>query len=123
LIGSFLNLDATAQEVRKLDPENLLVICSGTFEETALEDVLGAGALCDLIWEDFRDRKISDSAIIARQIFERARNNLFQAASESRNGRKLLENPDLRDDVAFCLQRNIFHFTASLRSDGKVLKM
>jgi 2-phosphosulfolactate phosphatase len=123
LAGSFLNLDATAGEIRNLNPENLIVICSGTFDETALEDVLGAGALCDLLWKDFQDAKISDSAIIARKIFQPAENDLLKAASESRNGRRLLGNPDLRDDVAFCLQRNIFQFAASLRKDGKVLKL
>src|SRR5436190_3853839 len=46
LVSSFLNLRATAQFLKTRKPRALLVVCSGTFEGCANEDVLGAGALC-----------------------------------------------------------------------------
>ena len=118
LAGSFLNLRATAEFVRQANPESLLLVCSGTFEEVALEDVLGAGALCDLLRKDF-DGEVSDSALMARQIFQLAQNNLLEAVSQSRNARRLLSRPDLKDDVAFCLQRDVYDFVAVMR-DGKI---
>ena len=119
LVGSFLNLQATANFVRHAKPETLLLVCSGTGEEVALEDVLGAGALCDLLWNDFADAQVSDSSLMAREVFLQAQNNLPEAAGRSRNGRRLLSQPELRDDVAFCLQRDVFDFVAVMR-EGRV---
>lgn len=122
LVSSFLNLRATASALRKQNPENVVLICAGTFEQTALEDVLGAGALCDLIFDAFARENISDSALMAHQIFEDAANDLLAAASGSRNGRKLLSIPNLRDDVSFCMRRDVYDFAAVLGQDGKVVR-
>ncbi len=123
LVGAILNLRATAEAVRASRIEHLIIICSGTFEETALEDVLGAGALCDLLWNDFTDAKISDAALMAHQLFQLGKSDLLKAASESRNGRKLLSNPELRDDVPFCIRRDVCDFAAQLHRDGRVLAL
>jgi phosphosulfolactate phosphohydrolase-like enzyme len=120
LAGSFLNLRATAEFIRRANPETLLLVCSGTFEETALEDVLGAGALCDLLAKDFTDGQLTDATLMARQIFQLAQKNLPEAASQSRNARRLLAIPELKDDVAFCLQPDIFDFVATMR-DGRIV--
>jgi 2-phosphosulfolactate phosphatase len=120
LIGSFLNLGATAARVAEDRPQNLLVVCSGTFDQTAYEDALAAGALCELLWQDFAAGEISDSALIARRLFQQVQGDLAAAAARSRNGRRLLSRPELREDVAFCLQRDVFAFTAALGQDAKV---
>jgi len=48
LAASFLNLTATAQFVRQLQPARILLVCAGTRENLADEDVLAAGALCEI---------------------------------------------------------------------------
>jgi len=48
LAASFLNLRATADCVA--DARELILVCSGTLDQTAYEDVLAAGAMCDLLW-------------------------------------------------------------------------
>lgn len=121
LAASFLNLDAAAEFISRSNWEHLHLVCSGTFEQAALEDVLGAGALCELLWRKFSGAAISDSALMARQLFQTEQKDLFAAAAKSRNGSRLLSRPELRDDVAFCLQRNLFHFAAIMR-DGKITK-
>jgi 2-phosphosulfolactate phosphatase len=123
LISSFLNLQTTADLVLKNAPEELLLICSGTHEETAYEDVLGAGALCDLLWKIDPDNAISDSARMAHEIYKAAQTSLLETASQSRNGRRLLSIPELRDDVAFSLQRDIYNLSAELKADGKVRRI
>lgn len=120
LIGSFLNLHATANFILQIQPETLLLVCSGTFEETAFEDVLGAGALCELLWNVYGNGAVSDSALMARQLFQFAQKDLLGAASQSRNGRRLLNRPELKDDVKFCLQRDIFNFSAAMQTDGRI---
>jgi len=123
LIGSFLNLKATAQSVLAISPENVLVICSGTYEQTAYEDALGAGALCDWLWEKFNLQHISDSAKMVRELYTVASTNLTSAAAASRNGARLSGIPELRDDVPFCMQRDIFPFAAALQNDGRIRKL
>jgi 2-phosphosulfolactate phosphatase len=120
LLGSFLNLGATAQAVEARDAAHLLLVCSGTLEQAAAEDVLGAGALCDLLWPKYSRGLVADSAQIARRLFRLEQDTLLDAVTQSRNGRRLLAQPDLRNDVPFCLQRDLFSLVAELGKDGAV---
>jgi 2-phosphosulfolactate phosphatase len=104
LAGSFLNLQATAGFLEKRIPNELIIVCSGTFEECAYEDVLGAGALCAAMWKNYEDGA-SDAARFAHVAWGQDRKNLVAAFSRTRNGRRLLERPRLKDDVAFCARR------------------
>lgn len=49
LAASFLNLTATAQFIRQLQPAQILLVCAGTRENMADEDVLAAGALGEML--------------------------------------------------------------------------
>jgi len=123
LIGTFLNLRALAGWVHSEKPADLMVVCSGTYEQTAYEDVLAAGALCDLLWDSFVAGEVSDSARIARQIWEEGRGDLMDAMRHSRNGRRLLAHPDLHDDVTVCLRTDSLDFLAEMCPDGVVRKI
>jgi 2-phosphosulfolactate phosphatase len=120
LVSSFLNLRATAEHLRLHPASNLLLVCSGTFDQAAYEDVLCAGALADLLWPDYASAEIADSAKIALQIYRQNSHDLAAALAQARNGRRLLSNPDLRDDVAWCLKRDVFPIVASLEGDSIV---
>src|SRR5690242_4371418 len=102
LAASFLNLSATAKFLAKLQSEELLLICAGTGDGVALEDVLAAGALAELLADE-----LSDSAEVARQTFLRLKSDLPSAIAGSANGRRLLGIPELQADVAFCSQRDV----------------
>jgi 2-phosphosulfolactate phosphatase len=120
MAGSFLNLGATAALINESKPERLLIVCSGTLDQAAYEDVLGAGALCDLIWASYQNGLIADSARMARQLFLQARRDLPTVLAEARNARRLLSKPELRDDVEFCLQRDVMPLVAALDRNGLV---
>jgi 2-phosphosulfolactate phosphatase len=122
LVGSFLNLRATADAIRKQNAGEFLIVCSGTLEQAAYEDALCAGALCELLAGSFV-QAASDSALMARWLFASTKMNLFEAASQSRNARRLMKIPELHDDVAFCLQHDLHHFAAALQPDGRVKKL
>jgi phosphosulfolactate phosphohydrolase-like enzyme len=98
----------------------LLLVCSGTLDQASYEDVLGAGALCDLLWPKYGNGAVADSALIARRLFRLEQSDLLAAVAQSRNGRRLLAHPDLRDDVAFCVQRDLFSLVAKMGKDGLV---
>jgi len=120
-IGSFLNLRATAELLRQESPAHLVLVCSGTFDQAAYEDVLCAGALCEQIWAIYGPGEVSDSTHMARHLFLEEEKDLARAvASSSRNARRLLANLELSDDVVFCLQRDAFSLVAEMSVDGTI---
>lgn len=117
-VASFLNLDATTQWLNQVSPKHAVLVCAGTAEFAALEDILCAGALCSLL----RTTTMDDSAMIALRAYQKAQEDLFGVVADSRNGRRLLANPALRDDVELCLRRDVYNFAATLGADGVVRK-
>jgi len=122
VIGSFLNLRATAEYLQRQAPTHLLLVCSGTADQASYEDVLGAGAMAELAWPTYSGGEVADSARIALQIYEQNRHDVLNAVNYCRNGRRLLSMPDLRDDVPWCLQRDCFQMVAGLEG-GAVIKL
>jgi 2-phosphosulfolactate phosphatase len=127
LATSFLNLSATAKFINQLQPARVLLVCAGTRENTALEDVLAAGALGEMLLDSLAAPKrgeafsaANDSIQIALSVWRQAKSNLPDAVSQSENARRLLSISELRDDVAFCLQRDVFNLAALLGRDGMI---
>ena len=123
LIGSFLNLRAVSNWILEQKPPHLLIVCSGTEDEAALEDMLAAGALCERVWPVYAGGHIADSAEIARRLYPLMQHNLLDAMKSARNGRRLLANPELRGDVWLCVQRETIGFVAELLADGTVRRV
>jgi len=122
LIGSFLNLSATVNAIVR-DPERrVLIVCAGTGEGAALEDVLAAGALCELIASSSLRFGRQDSAEIAFRAFQNAKENLSATVGCARNARWLLAQPELREDVEFCLRQDRFPLVAASDSIGQIRK-
>jgi len=122
LIGSFLNLRATANWLRENKPQHLVLVCSGTYEQASFEDILAAGAVCERVWPNYAGGMVADSAEIARRIYPLMQSNLLDAMKQSRNGRRLLAMPGLREDVWFSVQRETVSFTAQMSKEGVVRK-
>ena len=154
LAASFLNLTATAQFIRQLQPAQILLVCAGTRENMADEDVLAAGALCEILDAPLAPSLLgapasrrpvgslkpelagetpalpgtvprfegvrNDPAETALDAWRKAKSNLLEAVSAAENARRLLAIPELRDDVAFCLQQDVFDLVATLGRDGAI---
>lgn len=123
LAASFLNLRATTNWLRARNPSQVLLVCGGTYEEPALEDVLAAGAICERLWPHYAGGHVSDSAEIARRLYPLMQANLLEAMKSARNGRRLLAHPELRDDVWYCVQRETVSFVAGREADGAIRKL
>lgn len=95
LVGALLNLDAVIRHLRARNPALLRLICAGTFEETALEDVIAAGLVC----EQLPEAELTDSAVIAQATARRfgGAEGLYLA----RNGRALLAK-GRRNEIEWC---------------------
>jgi len=120
LAASFVNLGATAEFLRREKFADILLVCAGTGENAALEDTLAAGALCDVLSGGFGAGANSASVESARHAYAQAKSNLAGAMRDSENARRLLENPVLRGDVAFCLQRDICPLVARMDANGAI---
>jgi 2-phosphosulfolactate phosphatase len=119
LIGSFLNMSALKQKILDTNPDRLLLVCAGTAEKTALEDTLGAGALCDLLWPKL-EKVATDSARLAWDIYHKNHMQLLETASKAKNARHLLSIPELAQDVEFCMQRDTHPVIGSMNTEGSI---
>jgi 2-phosphosulfolactate phosphatase len=139
LAASFLNLTATAQFIRRLQPAQIVLVCAGTREKIATEDVLAAGALGELLSDHWgipdapltpslspfgrgEGVRPNDSAETARNAWRKAKSNLLEVVSEAENARRLLAIPELRNDVAFCLQQDKYPLIAKMEADGAIIQ-
>ena len=123
MAASFLNLEATVNHVLRAAPPSLLLVCSGTGRRPAYEDTLAAGAMADRIVEALGLELPFDSTRMAHSVYRDAALGLQEAVATSRNGRRLLEYPDLAADVAFCAQRNTHSLVAALNSEGWLVRI
>lgn len=121
LAASFLNLAATGQFLARERCGEVLLICAGTGESPAAEDILAAGAMAELLsaYENKR-LNVTSNTFAAKTAFSIAKDRLPLALRDSQNGRRLHANPELRDDVAFCAQRDIFNLAAWMATDGVI---
>ena len=120
LAAAFLNLGATAKWLRKNEPETVLLICAGTGENPALEDILAAGALCESLLQSTRAAALSDSARVVLSTFEQHKGDLPEAICQSENARRLLSIPELRPDIEFCLKRDVFNLVAGMKENEMI---
>lgn len=119
LAGAFLNLTATANFLRGQKVKTVILVCAGTGENPALEDILAAGALCEVLAQDKKRLTFSDSARVALAAYRQSKHDLAGTISESENAQRLLTMPELRADVEFCLRRDVIELVAGMKR-GKI---
>jgi len=125
IASSFLNLSATSNFLLERKFESVLLVCAGTGERAALEDILAAGALCATLAphgtapattsQSHASTTLSDSAQLALAAFKQGQADLSGTIFNSENARRLLGIPELREDVEFCLRRDVYEFVAALK--------
>jgi len=116
LVASFLNLHATTDQLRADPPGNLAIVCGGTHEEAALEDILAAGAIAKTLSDLYGPDADDDATQTARLLFETFGQDLEAAMPLTRNGRRLLSHPELAGDVAACTKLNLYDLVAGMES-------
>jgi 2-phosphosulfolactate phosphatase len=120
VVAALRNLNAVAAWVRARPPRVVRLICSGTEADTAYEDVLAAGALCERLWAEFGDEGATDAAHIARGSYLARKHELDRAIADGRNGRRLRAIDDFRDDATYCAERDVLELVAELTPEGVV---
>jgi 2-phosphosulfolactate phosphatase len=120
LIASLQNLRSVARWIEEKEVRHLILVCAGTEEEASYEDMIGAGALADMLTPLFVTGHVSDAAEMARQTYRIMQRDLYSAMQYARNGRRLLSIPELKEDVRFCVQRETLTLVAGMNAAGEV---
>jgi 2-phosphosulfolactate phosphatase len=115
IAGGFLNIGAIARHLAAQSAGEVLLVCAGTFREAALEDILAAGILISLL----PGRALSDSAQVARALYEHHKSDLAAALSQSKNGRALIAK-GREPEVEWCARVSHFPILAVMTGEGVV---
>jgi 2-phosphosulfolactate phosphatase len=113
LVGALLNVDALANYLFRSRPGKLLLVCAGTGEDFSLEDAIGAGALLARL----PDNNLSDAAILARSLYERAGEDIAEWLCQTSNGRRLQKIGKVAD-VRQCARLSIFDVVGYLSNEA-----
>lgn len=101
--GALLNIQAVADYLQRIDAQEVLLVCAGTFREPALEDMIAAGFLT----ESMPKASLSDAAYVVRAVWREYSNNVFAGIAASRNGRVLI-GKGREEEVRWCAQQSHF---------------
>jgi 2-phosphosulfolactate phosphatase len=115
LAGSLLNIGAIAAHLHAQSSGELLLVCAGTFREAALEDILAAGMLIDLL----PGRPLTDSAELALALYRQEHHDLAAALRRARNGKALLAK-GRQAEVEWCARSSVFDLLAEMTREGCV---
>jgi len=98
--GSFLNLTALCNWLKKQD-ENILLVCAGWKNNFNLEDTFFAGAVIEQLKDD--DFKLDDAAIAANDLFQAGKHNINKYLKKTSHSERL-KKLGIEKDIEFCLQ-------------------
>ncbi len=104
IIGSFLNMDAVVDYLKK-EKKDVLFLCAGWKNKFNLEDSLFAGAVANDLVNKHDFTTICDSTIAAIELYKLAKHDLEGFLANSSH-RKRLAKLDLERDVKYCLTPN-----------------
>jgi 2-phosphosulfolactate phosphatase len=113
IIGSFLNLSAVVQYLRKA-PNNVLIVCSGWKGKVNLEDTVFAGALVEHLKNDFDHA--CDAPMIAQRLYASARNDLKEFLKDSSHIKRL-QRLNIQKDIDFCLTEDQYDVVPVIREN------
>jgi 2-phosphosulfolactate phosphatase len=118
LLGALLNLEALADLLERLDSKRVLLVCAGTIDAAAFEDIFTAGELIESLVRRGIQADCSDASHVAWRSFRDTRGDHAALIQSSANAQKLLGSAVLRDDVEVCLQTNRLTINAQMAADG-----
>lgn len=100
VIGSFLNLTSLCDWLKTQD-KNVLLLCSGWKDNFNLEDTLFAGAVVNVLRNDFTHS--DDACVVAEDMYLMAKDDLRTYLHKSSHSHRLAAL-NIEEDVKFCLK-------------------
>lgn len=116
-IGAFLNLNATAEKLKQL-PEDVLILCAGWKGKFNLEDSLYAGGLVSTLIPAFKTE--CDSSIAMRVLYEQYRNDLKRILAQASHTKRL-QNQNIEEDITHCLSTDLYKGMIAIMEGKKIV--
>lgn len=117
LIGSFLNKTAMIKYLEKQDLD-VLILCSGWRGSFNMEDTLYAGSIVHGL-EGKLDHD-SDSALMAKRIYESARYDMMKYLEDSTHFKRL-SRLNSYNDIEFCMTEDLYTVIPIMRAGELVV--
>lgn len=117
VIGSFLNLQATVEHLKK-DNRPILIVCAGWKGKMNLEDTIFAGAVVELLNE--HATPICDAPLAAQYLYGQAKNDLVDFLKNSSHVKRL-NRLDIHKDIEFCLTPDQYNVVPVLQNDELII--
>lgn len=102
VIGSFLNITALSDWLKRQD-DHVLLVCAGWKNHFSLEDTVFAGAVVGRI--KGAERELDDAAQAAETLYLEARHNLSAFLSKASHGKRM-QRLNITRDIDFCLEED-----------------
>lgn len=112
ITGAFLNVGKVA-EFAEAEGKDVLVVCAGWKGNFNLEDTLFAGALAERL-PTFAPA--NDATLAARHLYRLAKNDMVGFLANSSHVQRL-KKLDIVQDVAYCLQEDLYEVVPVLEGD------
>jgi len=103
IVGSFLNLTAICNYLKK-ENKDVLLLCAGWKDNFNLEDTLFAGAVVEQLQGDFTVG--DDSSVAALDMYQLAKDDLRGYLQKSSHNHRLIKL-NIEEDVRFCLKLDV----------------
>lgn len=103
-LGAMTNSSAAARRAAETG-KDVLILCSGNHETTAAEDWYAAGAITHALRQLEKETELTDTALIAEQLYLDIQNNTFDL-SKTLHYRELYDL-GFADDIEYCLRQDI----------------
>jgi 2-phosphosulfolactate phosphatase len=113
VIGSFLNLSAVVQYLRKAT-DNVLIVCSGWKGKVNLEDTVYAGALVENLAGDVESA--CDTPVIAQRLYRQGRHDLRDFLKDASHIKRL-QRLNIQKDIDFCLTEDLYDVVPVIREN------
>ncbi|UII23030.1 2-phosphosulfolactate phosphatase [Fulvivirga ligni] len=115
IIGSFLNISAVADYLKKQD-KDALIFCAGWKGKVNMEDSLFAGALVKRLKGEFVNE--CDAPLFAHTAFEYSEAQLLDVIKGSSHAKRL-NNLNIHEDIEFCMKMDEYDVVPVIR-DGEI---
>ena len=117
LIGSFLNKTAMIQYLEKQEMD-VLILCSGWRGSFNMEDTLYAGSI--VYGLEGKLNHDSDSALMAKRLYESARYDMMKYLEDSTHFKRL-SRLNSYNDVEFCMTEDLYSVIPIMRAGELVV--
>lgn len=118
VVGSFLNLSAVANHLRR-SSHDVLIVCAGWKGKVNLEDTLFAGGLVEMLKDVLNPA--CDAPLAAQHMYNQGKSNMMDFLKNSSHVKRLAKL-NIHKDIEFCLTPDQYKVVPVLENNVLVVK-